>query len=104
LSSKQSAQTIKHSWFGHFYRGKPNAVELTEKGITCYRAQGQFLAKYGSVKEPPAGASFTWQQLDCPPVFTFSPLGYLLGLTASGKAYQVPLLTFFSHYRFGMWW
>jgi DNA helicase-4 len=100
LSSKQSAQTIKHSWFGHFYRGKPNAVELTEKGITCYRAQGQFLAKYGAVKELPAEVSFTWQQLDCPPTFSFSPLGYLLGLTASGKAYQLPFLSYFARKHF----
>lgn len=100
MSSKPSAQTIKHSWFGHFYRGKPNAVVLTEKGITFYRAQGQFLAKFGSVKEPPAEVSFLWQQLDCPPKFSFSPLGYLLGFTVSGKAYQVLFLSYFARKHF----
>ncbi|MGL5047747.1 MAG: UvrD-helicase domain-containing protein, partial [Shewanella sp.] len=100
MSLKQSEQSIKHSWFGHVYRGKANAVELTEKGITFYRDQGTFLAKFGSVKEPPADVSFLWQQLDCPPKFSFSPLGYLLGFTASGKAYQVPFLSYFARKHF----
>ncbi|MGL6124038.1 MAG: UvrD-helicase domain-containing protein, partial [Shewanella sp.] len=100
MSLKQSEQSIKHSWFGHVYRGKANAVELTEKGITFYRDQGTFLAQFGSVKEPPADVSFLWQQLDCPPNFSFSPLGYLLGFTASGKAYQVPFLSYFARKHF----
>ena len=100
MSSKQSEQSIKHSWFGHFYRGKSDAVALTEKGITFHREQGSFLAKFGALKEPPVVASFTWQQLDRPPVFTFSPLGYLLGLSASGKAYQVLFLSYFARKRF----
>ncbi|GIU46503.1 UvrD-helicase domain-containing protein [Shewanella algidipiscicola] len=101
MSSKQSDKNIKHSWFGYLYLGKLKAVELTEKGIRFHREQGLFLAKYRSVTVPPAEMMFTWQQLDTPPTFNFSPLGYLLGFTVSGKAYQLPYLTYLADYRFG---
>ena len=101
MSSKQSEQSIKHSWFGHFYMGKPDAVKLTASGITFHCGKGLLTAGYRATSRSSDEVSFKWQQLDSPPAFNFSPLGYLLGFTVSGKAYQLPYLTYLARYQFG---
>ncbi|OEG73865.1 AAA family ATPase [Shewanella colwelliana] len=101
MSPKQSEQSIKHSWFGHFYIGRPDAVKLTRCGITFHRGKGLFAAEQPVINNTSDEVSFKWQQLDSPPVFNFSALGYLLSFTVSSKAYQLPHLTYLAHYQFG---
>lgn len=81
--------------------GKPDAVKLTDSGITFHRGKGLFTAGYRATNRPKEEVSFKWQQLDSPPAFIFSSLGYLLSFTVSGKAYQLPYLTYLAHYQFG---
>ncbi len=80
--------------------GKPDAVKLTHRGITFHRGKGLFTAEYQAKTSTSDEVSFTWQQLDSPPAFIFSPLGYLLSFTVSGKAYQIPYLTYLARYQF----
>nr|WP_238786883.1 UvrD-helicase domain-containing protein [Ferrimonas lipolytica] len=101
MLSKQSGQNIKHSWFGNFYMGRPDAVKFTDSGITFHRGKGLFTAGYRATNNSNDEVSFKWEQLDSPPAFIFSPLGYLLSFTVSGKAYQLPYLTYLAHYQFG---
>ncbi|MGI3004447.1 UvrD-helicase domain-containing protein [Shewanella algae] len=99
MSSKQSEQSIKHSWFGHFYMGKPDAVKLTSCGITFHRGKGLFAPEHPVINNTSDEVSFKWQQLDSPPTFNFSPLGYLLSFTVSGEVYQLPYLTYWARYQ-----
>lgn len=101
MSLTHSEQDIKHSWFGHFFIGKADAVKLSASGISINRTKGGFFAHSRSANKVAADEHFTWQQLDSPPVFTLSPLGYLLGFTVSGKAYQLPFLSYFAQHQFG---
>lgn len=101
MSLTHSEQDIKHSWFGHFFIGKADAVKLSACGISINRTKGGFFAHSRSANKVAADECFTWQQLDSPPVFILSPLGYLLGFTVSGKAYQLPFLSYFAQHQFG---
>lgn len=101
MSSRQSEHNIKHSWFGHLYIGKPDAVKLTHSGISYHRGKGLFTTQHPVINNTSDEVRFTWQQLDSPPAFIFSPLGYLLSFTVLGKAYQLPYLTYLAHYQFG---
>ncbi|MGI2129056.1 UvrD-helicase domain-containing protein [Shewanella oncorhynchi] len=100
MSLNHSEQDIKHSWFGRFFIGKADAVKLTTSGISINRTKGGFFAHSRSANKVEADECFTWQQLDSPPFFTLSPLGYLLGFTVLGKAYQLPFLSYFAQHQF----
>nr|WP_287479758.1 hypothetical protein [Shewanella sp.] len=100
MSLNHSEQDIKHSWFGRFFIGKADAVKLTTSGISINRTKGGFFAHPRSTNKVEADECFTWQQLDSPPFFTLSPLGYLLGFTVLGKAYQLPFLSYFAQHQF----
>ncbi|MCL1143703.1 UvrD-helicase domain-containing protein [Shewanella gaetbuli] len=102
MSSQQSNQSIKHSWFGHFYRGKPDAGKLTNSGITFYRCKGRFTTEHPAINSTNNELSFKWEELDSPPTFKLSSLGFIISFNVSGTAYQIPYLSYFSHFQFGV--
>ncbi|MGL4711347.1 MAG: UvrD-helicase domain-containing protein, partial [Shewanella sp.] len=100
MSLNHVEQDIPHSWFGRWFIGKAVAVTLTQSGICINPTQGGFFTRTRRANhtEP---VHFSWQQLDTPPGLTLSPLGYLLGFTVAGNAYQLPFLSYVAQHQFG---